>query len=763
MKLGLGVSLPFAAAIKGATAWTPAQLETSLWLDFSDSGTVTSSAGLISACADKSIRHLNASQGTGSAQPQVSTLNGLPACRFDTSAKSITLGGLSDFNFLHNGDGGTIVCVARFDPSQVDQSSILSTRINTGMQWRARSTNTTNIFIRENAVSITNTTNADGTLEEGYSNVYSIRLGLSQANHLQESTNGTQVRNFDYTTDPLGGYDAEQVMTIGDGAIYTLGELIIFSRLLTDAEIELVEGYLAWKWGTVNNLREDHSYKHSGAIFGALSLVELSSYSPTLWLDASDMSTFPVTSGAISSWNDKSGNDDHALQATVANQPTIGTTKLNRKNVVVFDGSDDQMTTSAVIDDSLPVYAFLVAKMNTDTTLWQMVLGTNGNVTTGDIMIGLNETIKRATSDTYSSGATTGDFDDSLLPTVFSVECGGDGSTFTLNEFERFILSKSSASVNADANIQLSTTNSTRTFDGYIAEVLITQQALSADDIQFIVSKLAWKWGQQSVLDEINPYRYDGRLLGGPKLWTPAEIQTTLWIDPSDTDIANITSSGGAVSSILDKSPNSMSVTQSVTAEQPNTGSENVGRKNVLTFDGGDALDLPDFSSLISGSQNRFVICVARIDTPGGTLFSLGQVSGTPGKRWTFKRNTGGTLRVEIQGTSYISSLDASSTGIFACGLNGTTLADHILYANGVGEQATGTSLVSTDSESQNTIGNTTIAGTGLDGVMGEMIVLDYFPDDATRQNIEGYLAHKYNLQGSLPSTHPYRYEPPRK
>ena len=734
-----------------------------LWLDFSDPRVVDSDAGLISGCADKSTRHLDASQATGSAQPQVGTLNGLQACKFNTTAKYFTSGTSSDFNFLHDGSGATIVFASKFS-TNADYSRLLGTRVGTtGIRLRTRTTNALNTLITENSVVVSNYASPDGTFEENYGNVYSVRYGDSQSNNLQHSTNGTVNFDNDFLNAPSGGFYADDKLVIGGGALFTLGEIIIFSRLLTDTELEFIEGYLAWKWGTVNNLRESHTYKHSGYIFGQRILKDFDAFNPTLWLDASDMSTFPVTSGAISSWNDKSGNDDHALQATGANQPTIGTTKLNRKNVVLFDGTDDQMTTSAVIDDTLPVYAFLVAKMEADTTLWQMVLGTNGNVTTGDIMIGLNETIKRATSDTYSSGATTGDFDDSLLPTVFSVECGGDGSTFTLNEFERFILSKSSASVNADANIQLSTTNGTRTFDGYIAEVLITQQALSADDIQFIVSKLAWKWGQQSVLDEINPYRYDGRLLGGPKLWTPAEIQTTLWIDPSDTDIANITSSGGAVSSILDKSPNSMSVTQSVTAEQPNTGSENVGRKNVLTFDGGDALDLPDFSSLISGSQNRFVICVARIDTPGGTLFSLGQVSGTLGKRWTFKRNTGGTLRVEIQGTSYISSLDASSTGIFACGLNGTTLADHILYANGVGEQATGTSLVSTDSESQNTIGNTTIAGTGLDGVMGEMIVLDYFPDDATRQNIEGYLAHKYNLQGSLPSTHPYRYEPPRK
>ena len=41
--------------------------------------------------------------------------------------------------------------------------------------------------------------------------------------------------------------------------------------------------------------------------------------------------------------------------------------------------------------------------------------------------------------------------------------------------------------------------------------------------------------------------------------------------------------------------------------------------------------------------------------------------------------------------------------------------------------------------------------------VLGEMIILDGVPSDDDRQRIEGYLAWKWDLTGSLPDDHPYR------
>ena len=59
-----------------------------------------------------------------------------------------------------------------------------------------------------------------------------------------------------------------------------------------------------------------------------------------LWLDAGDASTITETGGAVSQWDDKSGNAHHVSQATAGAEPTTGTRTQNGRNVLDFDGGD---------------------------------------------------------------------------------------------------------------------------------------------------------------------------------------------------------------------------------------------------------------------------------------------------------------------------------------------------------------------------------------------------------------------------------------
>ena len=49
------------------------------------------------------------------------------------------------------------------------------------------------------------------------------------------------------------------------------------------------------------------------------------------------------------------------------------------------------------------------------------------------------------------------------------------------------------------------------------------------------------------------------------------------------------------------------------------------------------------------------------------------------------------------------------------------------------------------------------------DGLIGEIIILSSYADDELRQIIEGYLAWKWDLVSSLPLSHPYKTEPPKR
>ena len=102
------------------------------------------------------------------------------------------------------------------------------------------------------------------------------------------------------------------------------------------------------------NLREAEALKRAGtwprAFEGPTSVSGLQ-----LWLDAADASTlFNATTGGslvaadgtIKRWEDKSGNGNHATEAT--NAPIRKTGVFNGRDIVRFDGTDDILATGAI-------------------------------------------------------------------------------------------------------------------------------------------------------------------------------------------------------------------------------------------------------------------------------------------------------------------------------------------------------------------------------------------------------------------------------
>ncbi len=66
---------------------------------------------------------------------------------------------------------------------------------------------------------------------------------------------------------------------------------------------------------------------------------------PSIWVN--DTSSVTNVSGACSQWNDISGNGYHFVQATVGNRPAITASAQNGLRGLTFDGTTDQMATSA--------------------------------------------------------------------------------------------------------------------------------------------------------------------------------------------------------------------------------------------------------------------------------------------------------------------------------------------------------------------------------------------------------------------------------
>lgn len=67
-----------------------------------------------------------------------------------------------------------------------------------------------------------------------------------------------------------------------------------------------------------------------------------------LWLDAADTATITGHPGAVSQWDDKSGNGRDVTQGTGSAQPASGTNTLNSLNVITTDGSDTMLIPSGI-------------------------------------------------------------------------------------------------------------------------------------------------------------------------------------------------------------------------------------------------------------------------------------------------------------------------------------------------------------------------------------------------------------------------------
>lgn len=211
-----------------------------LWLDASDTATITQAAGLVSQWNDKSGLSNHVTQGTGARQPTTnsSTINGLNALNCPAGNKLMLMP--SGLYSIPNGNN-TVFAVTKQNGSAGDQW-FLSTGLSPVYGYLYR-TNGTNIRSFNNTGFAGNT---DQTFSAGNTHITEFTrngAGLTQTIDGIAGTPGTAVSgtaaamylfNFD------GG--------AGSGFIGDSGEVLIYSRALSNAEKNQVGNYLGQKW-----------------------------------------------------------------------------------------------------------------------------------------------------------------------------------------------------------------------------------------------------------------------------------------------------------------------------------------------------------------------------------------------------------------------------------------------------------------------------------------------------------------------------------
>jgi len=99
-----------------------------------------------------------------------------------------------------------------------------------------------------------------------------------------------------------------------------------------------------------------------------------------VWLDAG-AGVIVDENGAVSAWNDQSGNGNNATQATAASQPLLVANQLNGNSVLRFDGANDilQVLNPSALSNMEGFTMFLVGKYRSTAGDQIMFAGSNAN------------------------------------------------------------------------------------------------------------------------------------------------------------------------------------------------------------------------------------------------------------------------------------------------------------------------------------------------------------------------------------------------
>lgn len=230
------------------------------------------------------------------------------------------------------------------------------------------------------------------------------------------------------------------------------------------------------------------------------------------------------------------------------------------------------------------------------------------------------------------------------------------------------------------------------------------------------------------------------------ELWTPAYITTAQWLDASDTE--TVTTSGSTPTEIADKSGNGRNATGN------STGTYVADSQNGL-----HAVHLADSSflssfSLPAGDFSFFFSIAPATASAAGTL------------RYLQDTQTGRLILAQLcdaaDPRTHVGYYDGAWKYI-AAAESGAQILNFDLQSAGAVIYRDGVSIGS-GAYSQTAIGGTTRLFCGYtgganfaDGKFFERILIQGAVDTATRQKIEGYLAHKWGLAASLPTDHPYK------
>ncbi len=231
-----------------------------------------------------------------------------------------------------------------------------------------------------------------------------------------------------------------------------------------------------------------------------------------LWLDAADAGTVTHSGGAVSQWDDRSGNGRHATQVTGGNQPGYVLAEQNALNVIRFDGSTGFFDLGTGLDwmesDATHV-AFAMLKNDNGANLYGAANGSAGDASLHVGWNGTNYRMNRWGNDWGTAQTANYLAADYNFMRWTWVE-GGAKSVYANAKLEGTSDATHASALSAMAGGgRIANVVSQGFLDADLGEFVILQGAPTQDTIDRMEGYLAWKWGQEANLPSGHPYELE--------------------------------------------------------------------------------------------------------------------------------------------------------------------------------------------------------------------------------------------------------------
>ena len=575
---------------------------------------------------------------------------------------------------------------------------------------------------------------------------------------LTSGTNGYNeyVNGKTPTTGTITAYisNIEGIVLGKPNSLMAISEVILYNSVLSTVDRQNVEGYLAGKWDLKYLLPTNHPYYSpyykSGQIPNTISGLQL-------WVDASDPTSYTLSGSNITQLKDKSGNGNNTTGVS-GTQPTFLTNTIN--GLPVFNMSSAGGFYGNMTNTTTTMTVFMIVIMTNIGINYRRLIdftdgvaGDNGGSVTKAVITFSPIQLYRA------NGAGGGSVNSgiSTVNTAYLVSCYFDNINGYLGVNGTYY-TPFAVSGNFNINkygIGLNFNNNTVYGGCQYGEVIVYNTVLSTANRQQIEGYLAWKWGTNTSLLTNHPYYntptlYTGNIISqltppkisGLQLWLDAQKYSSLTLDSSN----NVTQWNDQSGYGRNATPYGFAAT-------------NVNYR-VTGFN-----NLPAIAFSIVGQGLQSLMPAGTLSA-GCSLFVVFKTYGLQNST-LLCRDTAGSIGgpFMIYGAyRYISALNGNSSynigttstanTIYSCTISNTSIWND--YINGKISFSDYIATTYSDSSTHINIGLRNDNALRFIGTMSEILIYNSVLSTEKRQQIEGYLAWKWNMVSSLPKTHPY-------